>query len=91
MFLGYATTSDPSSWTEFIEVQKEQFYGAFIDYQKDLFKHFNVEPESDQVHAFTLESKYLNIYQYPEGKAFFSLFFLIFDLSHFTTFRAGLR
>lgn len=31
MLLGYATKSDPSSWTEFIEVQKEQFYGAFID------------------------------------------------------------
>ena len=65
--LGYPTDSDPSTWTEFVEAQKTHFLKTFNDFQRELNRLFNYEPpEGEEVEAFVVRSKWLNIYQYPE-------------------------
>lgn len=64
---GYPTDSDPSTWTEFVEAQKTHFLKTFNDFQRELNRLFNYEPpEGEEVEAFVVRSKWLNIYQYPE-------------------------
>ena len=64
---GFATTSDPATWTEFREVLETTFKNKFKSFQERINKEFNYEPAYSLTpgkSAFP-QSKFLNIYGYP--------------------------